>query len=165
MRKTDYVDIDDAMMLEHFGFKPDGKHMVYRWETVINPEIEKLYPNETDDGYYELTKEGGGEYDWDYVYQKDFVFDEIRYYEDEIPAPTYFEAARFLRENYKYLIVVKLFEGDFDNPMYDYEIYKDNDYSTHYRHMNLYKEYDDALKSGVKRVLKVLRELEIMKEE
>ena len=51
MRKTDYVSINNAIMLEHFGYKPEKGEidnlMVYRYETVINPEIEKLYPNET----------------------------------------------------------------------------------------------------------------------
>ena len=71
-----------------------------------------------DDGYYELTKEGGGEYDWDYVYIKDWVFDKQRYWDNELIAPpTYFEAARFLQEKYNYLIVVKPFEGDFETPM------------------------------------------------
>ena len=43
MRKTDYVSMDNAIMLEHFGYKPEkgeiNNLMVYRYETVINPEI------------------------------------------------------------------------------------------------------------------------------
>lgn len=161
MRKTDYVSMDNAIMLEHFGYKPEkgeiNNLMVYRYETVINPEIEKLYPNETDDGYYELTKEGGGEYDWDYVYVKDWVFDKQRYLDNELIAPTYFEAARFLQEKYNYLIVVKPFEGDFETPMLEFEIYHDSDWRTKYRDKDLFKTSDEALAKAVTRILTILR--------
>ena len=42
---------------------------VYNDEQCINDDVVEKYGHLSDDGYYELTKDGGGDLDFNYVYQ------------------------------------------------------------------------------------------------
>ena len=54
--------------------------------------------------------------------------------------------------------MIKPFEGDFDTPMFEFEIYHDNNWRTKYRDKDLFNTTDEALAMGVTRVIKMLRE-------
>lgn len=58
---------DFAKFLYDSGIKFDST-FVYNDEQIINPEIVKKYGELSDDGYYELTKNCGGELDFSEVY-------------------------------------------------------------------------------------------------
>lgn len=46
---------------------------VYNNEQIINPEIIEKHGNLTDDGYYELTKDCGGPYEFNEVYIYEYI--------------------------------------------------------------------------------------------
>lgn len=55
----DFVPIELAIRLKDIGFKSKTL-FCYNDVQVINPEVIEKYGELTDDGYYELTEEGGG---------------------------------------------------------------------------------------------------------
>lgn len=63
----DFIPYKLALKLREKGFNYDCL-FAYNDEQIINPEVVEKYGELSDDGYYELTKDGGGELDWDYVY-------------------------------------------------------------------------------------------------
>lgn len=64
-----FLDIEDCQYLIHKGYdKPSDYCFVST--TKINDDIIIKHPGLSDDGYYELTVEGGGNYNYDDVYQK-----------------------------------------------------------------------------------------------
>lgn len=63
----DFIPYKLAIKLREKGFNYDCL-FAYNDEQIINPDVVEKYGELSDDGYYELTKNGGGELDWDYVY-------------------------------------------------------------------------------------------------
>ena len=80
----------------------------------------------------------------------------FQYQEDHIKS-YFFHEQVYYQEKYNYLIVVKPFEGDFETPMFEFELYHESDWRTKYRDKDLFKSTDEALANGVTRVLKTLR--------
>lgn len=126
----DYVEKDIAIALYEHGFVPEkfGCEYVYSYETIINPEVEEKYnPDDrfTDSDYYELTKDGGGELDWDYVYIKEWVFRKKEYFGKEIPAPTIYEVQRWFRKKGYDIMIDKSFTHE---NSWHYVVVVDNDF-------------------------------------
>ncbi len=73
---------------------------VYANTYVINDDVIRKHGYLSDDGYYELTKQGGGEYDWDYVYvRREQLMSRNRcYYDDFIKAPFVEDVLRYFRD-------------------------------------------------------------------
>lgn len=73
---------------------------VYANTYVINDDVIRKHGYLSDDGYYELTKEGGGEYDWDYVYvRREQLMSRNRcYYTDFIKAPFVEDVLKYFRD-------------------------------------------------------------------
>jgi hypothetical protein len=86
------VDIDIAGRIKDLGFDIPYSY-VYASIQDINDEVREKHGELSDCGFYELTKEGGGDYDWNYVYVNKIklvhVFD--RYYHNELVAAPFVE--------------------------------------------------------------------------
>jgi hypothetical protein len=86
------VDIDIAGRIKDLGFDIPYSY-VYASVQDINDEVREKHGELSDCGFYELTKEGGGDYDWNYVYVNKIklvhVFD--RYHHNELVAAPFVE--------------------------------------------------------------------------
>lgn len=127
----DFVTYELAVKLKEKGF--DYKCLfVYNKEQIINPEIVKAFGELTDDGYYELTKEGGGKLDWSFVYINEYQliqYRDVLFAREMIKAPTISQVLKWLREEKKiYIMVDRSFsvrgwhyyiidDDDFENPI------------------------------------------------
>ena len=94
----DFVTFELAVKLKEKGF--DYKCLfVYNKEQIINPEIVKAFGELTDDGYYELTKEGGGKLDWSFVYINEYQliqYRDVLFAREMIKAPTISQVLKWL---------------------------------------------------------------------
>lgn len=110
----DFVKYDLALKLKEKGF--DYKCLfVYNKEQVINPEIVKAFGELSDDGYYELTKEGGGRLDWDFVYIYEYQllqYGDVIIERDIIRAPTISQVLNWLFEKKQLFISLDCNECD-----------------------------------------------------
>lgn len=102
----DFVTFEIAKKLKEKGF--DYKCLfVYNKEQIINPEIVKAFGELSDDGYYELTKEGGGKIDWSFVYINEYQliqYRDVLVAREMIKAPTISQVLKWLRKEKKYHI-------------------------------------------------------------
>lgn len=94
----DFVPFELAVKLTEKGF--DYKCLfVYNKEQIINPEIVKAFGGLSDDGYYELTKEGGGKLDWSFVYINEYQliqYRDVLIAREMIKAPTISQVLKWL---------------------------------------------------------------------
>lgn len=106
----DFVSFDLAKKLKEKGF--DYKTLyVYNKEQIINPEIVKAFGELSDDGYYELTKDGGGKLDWGFVYIDDYQLIQYRdvcFARDIIRAPTILQVVNWLYDEKKIFLTVDI---------------------------------------------------------
>lgn len=96
----DLVTFEISKKLEEKGFNYKCLY-VYNKEQIINPEIVKEFGNLSDDGYYDLTKEGGGELDWDLVYIYEFQlmqYRDVTVLKEIVRAPTISQVLKWFRE-------------------------------------------------------------------
>ena len=104
----DFVTFELAKKLKEKGFNYNCL-FAYNDEQIINPNVIEKYGVLSDDGYYELTKDGGGELDWDYVYiyeTKLMLKRNIIVKRNFIEAPTISQVLKWLREEKKISIEV-----------------------------------------------------------
>lgn len=146
----DVVSFDLAKRLKEKGFDYKGL-FVYNKEQIINPEIVKAFGELSDDGYYELTKEGGGRLDWDFVYIDEYEllqYRDVKAERDIVKAPTISQVLKWLREEKKIHICV-----DFDKDMIWY--YQIAEYhTTSYKHQQYgYNSYEETAIAGIEYVL------------
>ena len=97
-----FVTFEIAKKLKEKGFGYKCL-FVYNKEQIINPEVVKTFGELSDDGYYELTKEGGGKLDWDFVYVNNYQL--IQYRDVLIPremikAPTISQVLKWFRKEH-----------------------------------------------------------------
>lgn len=160
MNEKNFVNLSMAIMLNHWGYK-NGRYneMVYREQTVINPDVmEKYFPDEdcTDSDIYELTVEGGGDLQWNEVYVLDWVFDKKRYFGKEIDAPTLWEANSFVRN--KFNIFAEAIPSKYVDGVQYYEI---KVHDIHHQEVVIsgteFDNYDDAFKTAVYKTIKYIR--------
>ena len=69
----------DLIKKQKFEVESDSHYFRHQ---IIRPEIIEKYGDLTDDGYYELTKDCGGELDFDEVYGYEWVLEENNRYRD-----------------------------------------------------------------------------------
>lgn len=93
------VDIDIANRIKELGFDIPYSCMYVSIQD-INDEVREKHGELSDCGFYELTKEGGGEYDWDYVYvRREQLMSRNRcYYTDFIKAPFVEDVLKYFRD-------------------------------------------------------------------
>ena len=163
MTREDYVSLEVAKLLKEKGFDWYVSSMfcnVYR----IKDEIIEKYPGLSDDGYYDLLKDNGGNLSEEevYGYYIDHVHISCRNTEEYFnhysymicARPMLYEAQKWLRE--KSLVVeVGYMYGDY----YIYDILK---IPTHDlivlndRKPIKYGSYEEALNDGIKEALKLI---------
>lgn len=105
--KEDIVKYEIALKLNNKGFN-EKTTFSYNQEQIINPLVIEKYGNLSDDGYYDLTTEGGGELDWDYVYiySNELVkTDRIYIKRNTISAPTIYQVGKWLRKEHNIDII------------------------------------------------------------
>ena len=97
----EYVRKDIAKAIIEKGFNDEKSCLfAYNDEQIINPEVVQKYGKLTDDGYYELTKDGGGDLEWDYVYiYKTFLLQRrnIIVKRNYVSAPSIYKVLNWLR--------------------------------------------------------------------
>ena len=64
--EKDFVSLEVAKLLSEVGFDEWG-NLYWSNGSYISDETIEKYGELSDDGFYELTKEGGGELDWDNI--------------------------------------------------------------------------------------------------
>lgn len=117
----DFVTFEIAKKLKEKGFN-EKCLFAYNDEQVINPKVVKEYGNLSDDGYYELTEDGGGKLKWDnvYIYEQQIILrDKIIIKRNFIDAPTIAQVLKWLREEKNIHIEIRLFTCG-----YGFDIYK-----------------------------------------
>ncbi len=104
----DFVPYELAIKLRDEGFNYNCL-FAYNDEQIINPDVVEKYGALSDYSYYELTKDGGGELDWDYVYvykTKLMLKRNIIVKRNFIDAPTISQVLKWLREEKKIHILI-----------------------------------------------------------
>ncbi|MBR5297253.1 MAG: hypothetical protein IKU29_05215 [Parabacteroides sp.] len=108
--------------------------LCYNDEQVINSEVVEKYGELSDDGYYELTEEGGGDLKWDYVY----VYETQLLHRSDVwirrnfyPAPTIDQVINYLYEQHKIFINVSLCSCGFRVSIYE-NVNRCDDYEFEY---------------------------------
>ena len=105
--KEDIVSHNIAVKLSKKGFDYKTTYS-YNEEQIINPLVIEQYGGLSDDGYYELTKDGGGDLEWDfvYIYSNELVkTNRIYVNRNTVPAPTIYQVAKWLRTEHNIDIV------------------------------------------------------------
>ena len=106
----EFINYDLAKKLKEKGFN-EKCLFAYNDEQVINPKVVKEYGNLSDDGYYELTEDGGGKLKWDdvYIYEQQIILrDKIIIKRNFIDAPTISQVLKWLSEKKKIHLVVDI---------------------------------------------------------
>lgn len=105
--KNNCVDINTACSLKQIGYPLVCRYAYTDW-TQIRKDMAGKYPYLSDDGFYELTQEGGGELAWDEVYTKEPSLHEgfFRNGEDDIiaAAPYIWDARNWMKDSHHILI-------------------------------------------------------------
>jgi hypothetical protein len=105
--KEDIVSHNIAVKLSEKGFDYKTTYS-YNEEQIINPLVIEQYGGLSDDGYYELTKDGGGDLEWDfvYIYSNELVkTNRIYVNRNTVPAPTIYQVAKWLRTEHNIEVV------------------------------------------------------------
>lgn len=95
----DFVTFKISQKLKEKGFN-EKCLFAYNDEQIINPKVVEEYGDLSDDGYYELTKNGGGKLKWDnvYIYEQQIILrDKIIIKRNFIDAPTISQVLKWLR--------------------------------------------------------------------
>ena len=155
--KENFVNYKTALALENLGYSPESlfSGMVYAERTRVRDDAEERFGSLTDDGYYDLTVEGGGTLPWEEVYETSVMLDRPYGFGREVPAPTIYEAASFLRVNNKIHIDVR-FKSEHE---WEYNYVTMTDGLKH-RTMDYYPTYELALSAGVEHISMALNKVE-----
>lgn len=146
----DFVPYDLAVKLRDKGFNCNCL-FAFNDEQIINPNVVEKYGALSDDGYYELTKNGGGELDWDYVYiyeTKLMLKRNIILKRNFIDAPTISQVLKWLREEKKIYVSVEVEREDW----FEYKIVQTikNIRTTG---TSVYETYPEAILAGIAYVI------------
>lgn len=125
----------------------------YYKEQRVKPDIITTYGDLSDDGYYELTKDGGGNLEWDEVY---FYMNVLKKYEGDIDeiqffAPQVDSIIQWLKDEIDTAIEVKY---DKDTLKYSVVCYiNDGDYIVQCPSK---KDYDDAIECAIAYLITIM---------
>ena len=104
--------IEDAKKLHQIGFTKTDMEEWYRHAFVrawkVKDEAVEKYGELSDDGFYELTKNGGGKCKWEEIYTNDWSISDFHPMNDQefYLSPTLDEVQAFLRKKYKLHITI-----------------------------------------------------------
>lgn len=159
MTELEIVSFETARQLQELGYVADatyGQHLWYETRVEVRPEIEEEYGSLSDDGYYELTEEGGGSLKWEEVYGESIRLTQFPLWlGKEIPAPTIYEAAKFIRNKFG-IHISPMYEG-VDKWEWDYYILKNNEKR---RTAEYFKTYEEAYADAVKTLVASIHQIE-----
>ena len=155
------VSLETAVKLELLGFKPDDmedwRHHFYLRCWRLRDDVYERFGSLTDDGYYELTKEGGGKLQYTDVYEYTWKIEEDTTYlmnQTIFLCPTIYEVETWIRKKHKLLITV--YSQSQESWMYRIttpgQKLEDGIYGEDYA------EYEDALKGAIEVCLTKLYE-------
>lgn len=138
------IDIELAKQIALIGFSINDMenwyHHAFTKSWRVSDKARKKYGDLSDDGFYELTKDGGGKLKWREIYTNDWAISshyplpEQEFY----LSPTIYEVQTFLRKTYKKHITIysksqeswqyritspgqDLIDGDFSEDFAEYE--------------------------------------------
>lgn len=151
------IDLETALLLSETTFSnkdyEDWYHHIYTRRWRVRDDAYRKYGDLSDDGFYELTENGGGELKWEEIYTNDWAVSNDHYPMDDeefLYCPTIYDVKTYLRKEHKLQITV----------------YSKSQESWQYRitipHQELsdgifnedFNEYEDALKDALKIALK-----------
>lgn len=152
-----FIPKDLAIILHEKGF--NGKcSYAFNDEQIINPEVEKKYGPLTDDGYYELTKDGGGDLEWDYVYIYETMLlsrRDIIVKRNFVPAPSLAQVLKWLNQYKRIHIFTDICsEGYFFAIRYDILEEEDKSFSFQTEHTDdCYSSSEEAILNGIEYII------------
>lgn len=157
MNKDLYVDYEIALAMQELGYIPERRYsgMCYSKRTNVREDAEERFGSLTDDGYYELTIEGGGDLPMEEVYDTSIKLTEPYALDDEIYAATIYEADRWLRDVRKIFIDIRFVRKN----TWEYNYVTMTDGLKH-RTAEYYSTYENTLKSAVKDIILAIKTLE-----
>lgn len=144
-----------------FSKENDMEHWVrhiYVKRQCISEFAREKYGNLTDDGYYELTVDGGGPHDWDEIYESKWDINKHGVYpfsdEEYHICPTIYEIQTFFRD--KYSLHITVYSSSQESWMFritrPHEDLKDGDYDEDYN------SYEAALKGAIWKIIDLKKE-------
>lgn len=150
MRKEEIVKYEVAYAMYRLGYKPINKFegLCYAKRTQLREDVYQRFGELTDDGYYDLTVDGGGELPWEEVYEYSIGLDRYYGFGEEIPAPTMYEAAQWLRDVMNIFIDVRYVKYN----TWEYNMITLTDGLKH-RTVDYYPTYEHALMTGVENTI------------
>lgn len=127
---------------------------VYNKEQIINPEIIEKHGDLTDDGYYELTKDCGGPYEFNEVYIYDYKLmlkRDVWVEKEMVYAYTIDCVLKWLREETKkFICVMYMPKMDKKSDFYFYTIQSVGNFvPCNFGNGEQYNTYEDACISGI----------------
>ena len=149
------VKIEIALLLAKTNFSKDDMEDWYEHNyvkhTTVREEIYDKFGELSDDGFYELTKEGGGELDWNEVYDYDWCYHTHYPIDDKfLFCPTYYEVQTFLRDKHKKQITVTSISQE----SWQYRITEPNQRLIDGKFGEDFETYEKALIDAIKVTLK-----------
>lgn len=84
-------------------------HHIYMQGWRVREDAYERFGGQTDDGFYELTKDGGGNLNWEDVYTNDWAISDGYYPmpgQDYVLCPTIYEVQTYLLKKHKFQITV-----------------------------------------------------------
>lgn len=156
--KEDIVSHDIAIKLSEKGFDYKTTYS-YNEEQIINPLVIEQYGGLSDDGYYDLTKEGGGDLEWDFVYIYSYELvktDRIYVNRNTVSAPTIYQVAKWLRTEHNIEVVPMPLSPStvlMDGAKYTLYLFKDNQRVIQNMKKNCFLTYEETLLEGIKYVI------------
>lgn len=160
MNKEDYVSLEVAKLLKEKGFDWLCDSM-YANNYRVRDEILEKYPGLSDDGYQDLMKKFGGEFEENEVYgnyieplwiqckNNDFYRNMYRYM--IYARPTLYEAQKWLRNKHVTHIVI-----DFNCKGWYFRIYDIKESHCILGSENYFETYEEALNAGILETLKLI---------
>lgn len=124
----------------------------YNKQQIINPDIIEKHGELSDDGYYELTKECGGDYEFDevYIYKMQLVRkQDIIIRKNYTPAPMISQVLRHFRDDFDIHISIDIENGWF----FTVKNISNEKYLKYYNKEEKYSSYEDCAMSAIEYVL------------
>lgn len=148
----DFVPFNLVVKLKEKGFM-EKCLFAYNDEQIINPKVVEEYGYLTDDGYYELTEDGGGKLKFDnvYIYEQQIILrDKIIIERNFIDAPTISQVLKWLREKKNIILIPNPYFNEDCGLGWDCDVWIDGKY-IHY--CEDYKTYEQAALAGIEYVI------------